>query len=337
MEPTKTNGNSGGNGTSGSAPAMMKAVQFHEYGGADVLRFGDAPRPNPRDDEILVRVRAAGVNPVDAKVRAGAMSSMVKSALPHTAGLDFAGVIEEVGKNVRGFQRGDEVYGRPDMTRDGSYAQYVVVKPSEIAQKPETLEWGPAAALPTAALTAWQVLFSSRGEPTMDLQQGQTVLITGAAGGVGSFAVQLAKWKGARVIATGRAANEAYVKALGADVYIDYDKDRVDDVVHEKIDAVLDVIGRSTQLQALKVLKKGGVLVSTVGIQVEQEARAQGVRTAAIMAVTDPQILAQIAKLVDDGILKVPVSEEMPLENAREAHEHIESGHTRGKIVLDVH
>ena len=314
----------------------MKAVQFHEYGDAEVLHLEDAPRPSPAEDELLVRVRAAGVNPVDAKVRAGGMRGGGGGALPKVAGLDFAGVVEIAGKDVRGFHPGDEVYGRPAFDRSGSYAQFVVVKEGDIAKKPRTLAFGPAAALPTAALTAWQALFASRGKPTMNLQAGQTVLIGGASGGVGSFAVQLAKWKGATVAATARGENEAYVKDLGADVFIDYANVRIDERVRD-VDAALDVVGRETQLQALGVLKRGGVLVSTVGIHVEDEARARGVRTVAVMAATDAAILVEIAKLVDDGVVRVPVSEELPLERAQEAQEHVASGHTRGKIVLDVH
>ncbi len=314
---------------------MMKAVQFHEYGGPEVLRFEDAPRPSPANDEILVRVHAAGVNPVDGGIRAGRVRSL-SQRLPQVAGLDFAGTVEQVGKKVRGFRVGDAVYGRPQFGHGGAYAQYVVVKPTDVAKKPRSLDFAHAAALPTAALAAWQALFESDGTPTMRLSRGQTVLIHGASGGVGTFAVQLAKWIGATVIGTGRTENLQFLKELGVDVVVDYTQQRFEDFAHQ-VDGVLDVVGGETQARSWDVLKKGGVLVSTVGIQSEEPAKARGVRAIAIMAGQDPRVLAEIAKLVDKGVIKVPLSEELPLERAREAQEHIQSGHTRGKIVLDVH
>jgi NADPH:quinone reductase-like Zn-dependent oxidoreductase len=192
-----------------------------------------------------------------------------------------------------------------------------------------------AAAIPTAGLAAWQGLFESAGRPTIALAKGQTLLIHGAAGGVGSFAVQLAKWKGAKVIATARSENTGFVRELGADVVVDYTQERFEDAARD-VDAVLDLVGGETQSRSWNVLKRGGVLASTVGIPSEEKAKEHGVRAVSVMAGQDPRILAEMARLVDEKLLQVVVSEVLPLARAREAQERLRTGHIRGKIVLEV-
>src|SRR5579864_2585188 len=235
--------------------ATMKAVRIHTYGGPEVLRYEDAPRPVPAAGEVLIKIHAAAVNPVDWKVRAGHLKDMLKYQLPLIPGWDAAGVIEDVGAGVARLKHGDEVYTRPDIMRDGTYAEYIAVREAEVALKPKSLDHVHAAAIPLAALTAWQALFDAGG-----LSAGQRVLIHAAAGGVGSFAVQFAKWKGAHVIGTASARNAELVRSFGADQFIDYRSTRFDDVVKDA-DVVFDTVGGDTQERSWKVLKKGGILV----------------------------------------------------------------------------
>lgn len=315
--------------------ATMKAVRFHEYGGPEVLRYEDAPRPEPGEGEILVRVHAAGVNPVDWKIAEGHMREGLPLALPHVAGRDFSGTVERVGAGVRGFAPGDDVFGRPSPTEDGPEAQLVVVRPGDITKKPAGLDHARAAAIPTAGLAAWQALFDNDGEPMIDLQPGQTVLIHGGAGGVGGFAVQLAKWKGARVIATAGGAQERYVRDLGADVLVDYEHQRFEDVAQD-VDGVLDTIGGETQARSFEVIRPGGILVSLVGIGSDERAKARGVRAKSFMSTTSPPALSELARLVVEGIVTVNVSERFPLDRAADAYRVSRGGHAHGKIVLDV-
>ncbi|HXX28393.1 MAG TPA: NADP-dependent oxidoreductase [Terriglobales bacterium] len=309
----------------------MKAVRIHNYGGPEVLRFEDAPRPTPGSGELLIRVHAAAVNPVDSKIRAGYFQDIFQYALPLIPGWDVSGVVEATGPGVSKFKQGDEVYARPDLARNGAYAEYAVVKETETALKPSSIDHVHAAAIPIVASTAWQALFD-RGA----LGKGQRVLIHGAAGGVGSFAVQLAKWKGAHVIGTASTRNQAFLRELGVDEPIDYEKTRFDDVVKD-VDVVFDTIGGETRSRSWKVLKKGGILVSIVGPPPsEEEAAKHGVRFAFFSAQPDASLLVAIAKLVDSGQIKPLVETVLPLAEARQAHELTQSGHTRGKIVLKV-
>jgi NADPH:quinone reductase-like Zn-dependent oxidoreductase len=241
--------------------ATMKAVRIHTYGGPEVLRYEDVPRPAPAAGEVLIKIHAAAVNPVDWKVRAGHLKDMLKYHMPLIPGWDAAGVIEDVGAGVARLKRGDEVYTRPDITRDGTYAEYIAVREREVALKPKSLDHVHAAAIPLAALTAWQALFDAGG-----LSAGQRVLIHAAAGGVGSFAVQLAKWKGAYVIGTASAHNHEFLCGLGADETIDYNTRRFEDEVHD-VDMVLDAMAGETQKRSWKTLKPGGILVSILGLE----------------------------------------------------------------------
>jgi NADPH:quinone reductase-like Zn-dependent oxidoreductase len=309
----------------------MKAVRLHEYGGPEVLRYEDAPRPEPAEGEALVRIYASGVNPVDWMARAGMLQKYVPYSLPLIPGWDVSGVVEALGPGARGVQVGDDVYTRPDTRRNGSYAEYIVVKAGDLALTPPSLDRVHAAAVPLAGLTAWQALF----EPDMmNLAAGDTVLIHAASGGVGSFAVQFAAWKQAVVIATGRGENELFLKELGADQVIDYTKERFEDVVHG-VDAVLDLIGGETQKRSWSVLRPGGILVTTVGLSSEP-AEARSARGAAVDTTTRTEQLDAIGKLIEESVVRPAVTQILPLSQARRAHEVGQGGHVRGKIVLEV-
>jgi NADPH:quinone reductase-like Zn-dependent oxidoreductase len=309
----------------------MKAVRFHNYGGPEVLRYEDAPRPEPGPGDVLVRVHAAAVNPVDWKVRAGHTKGFLDHPLPFIPGWDFSGVVESVGPGVTQWKPGDEVYGRPDLRRQGTYAEYAAVAASEIAFKPKSLDHVHAAAIPLAALTAWQALFDAAA-----LTAGQTILIHAAAGGVGHFAVQFAHGIGAHVIGTASARNHAFLKELGADRLIDYTVTKFEDAVHGA-DAVLDTMAGEVRERSWQVLKKDGILVTILGpTPTDEEAAAHGVRTKLVFVQPNPAQLAEIAKWADSGKLKPCVETVLPLSDAAKAHEMNETLHTRGKIVLKV-
>ena len=310
--------------------ATMKAVRIHEYGGPEVLRYEEAPRPVAGTGEILIRVHAAGVNPVDWKVRAGFAKDRLKYKMPFIPGWDLSCDVEAVGPGVSRLRVGDEVYSRPDIARDGSYAEYIVVRESEVARKPQSIDHVQAAAVPLAALTAWQALFDGA-----KLSAGQTVLIHGAAGGVGSFAVQFAKMKGARVIGTASTKNHGYLRSLGADETIDYNTTRFEDVV-QNVDVVLDTITGETADRSYPVIKKGGVYVSILMPPSQEKAAAHGVRAVHTFVQANEEQLSEIAKLVDSGKLKITIEKVFPLAEARAAQELNAQGHTRGKIVLRV-
>jgi NADPH:quinone reductase-like Zn-dependent oxidoreductase len=309
---------------------IMKAIRIHNYGGPEVLRYEDAPRPKPQAGEVLIRVHAAGVNPIDWNVREGHMKDFWPHKFPLIPGWDLSGVVEELGRSVSRFKIGDEVYSVPDPTRNGAYADYIVVHESELALKPNSLHHIRAAAVPLAALTAWQSLFD-----TAQLEPGQRVLIHAGSGGVGHFAVQLAKWKGAYVIATASTKNQDLLRELGADETIDYTTQRFEDVAR-KIDIVLDPIGGDTQDRSWQVLKKGGALLSVVQPPSAEKAKELGVRAAFVASHPNGAQLAEIAKIIDSGQLAPVIDRILPLSEVRHAHELSQSGHTRGKIVLRV-
>jgi NADPH:quinone reductase-like Zn-dependent oxidoreductase len=308
----------------------MKAVRIHQYGGPEILLFEDAPRPVPGFEEILIRVHAAGVNPIDRRIRAGYLKDVRPYTFPLILGWDLSGVVEALGPGTGKFKKGDEVYSRPDSTRNGAYAEYITVQESEVAFKPKSFNHIQAGAIPLASLTAWQAIFDTAG-----LSAGQRILIHGASGGVGSFAVQLAKWMGAYVIGTASARNQPYLRELGVDEPIDYEKDRFEDLVRS-VEVVFDTIGGDTQRRSWKVLKKGGILVSIAAPPSTEEAAKSGVRQPFIFMTPNSSELTEIAKLVDIGKLQPVVETVLPLADARRAHELSQTGHTRGKIVLRV-
>lgn len=310
--------------------AIMKAVRFHSYGDSEVLVLEEIPRPQADAGEVLIRVHAAGVNPLDWKVRDGHLKERLKHRLPLVPGWDVSGVVEALAPDVTAFKIGDEVYGLLNFMGNGAYAEYVATPTQNLAFKPKTIDHTQAGAVPLAALTAWQALFD-----VADLKSGQTVLIHAAAGGVGHFAVQFAKWKKARVIATASSNNEGFVRELGADEMIDYTSTKFEDAVHD-VDVVLDTMGGDTRQRSWKVLKKGGILVATLGISPREADNQQGVRGGGLMVHPDFDQLTQIAALIDAGNLKPTVSTVLPLEEAAKAHELSQTEHVRGKIVLQV-
>jgi NADPH:quinone reductase-like Zn-dependent oxidoreductase len=313
--------------------SKMKAIRIHNYGGPEVLQYENAPRPKPQAGEVLVRVHAAGVNPIDWKVREGHMKDFWPHKFPLILGWDLSGVVEEVGPSPAAagrFKIGDEVYSIPDPTRNGAYADYIVVREPELALKPNSLHHIRAAAVPLAALTTWQALFD-----TAQLQPGQRALIHAGSGGVGHFAVQLAKWKGAYVFATASTKNQDLLRKLGVDEPIDYTQQRFEDIARD-VDLVLDLIGGETQERSWSVLKKGGVLLSLVQPPSVEKAKALGVRVAFVAGHPSGAQLAEIAKIIDSGKLAPVIDRILPLSEARRAHELSQSGHTRGKIVLRV-
>jgi len=308
----------------------MKAMRLHAYGGPEVLVFEEAPRPQAGAGEVVVRVHAAGVNPLDWKVRAGHVKAWLQHKLPLIPGWDVSGVVEAVAPGETAVKVGDAVYGMLDFERDGAYAEYVAARALILALKPNSIDFTQSAAVPLASLTAWQSLFE-----VARLQSGQAVLIHGGAGGVGHFAVQFAKWKGAKVIATASAANEGFLRELGADEVIDYRSTKFEKAVQD-VDVVLDTIGGETQLRSWQVLRRGGILVATLGISSLEAARDRGVRGEGILVHPDATQLSQIAVLIDEGTVKPAVTKVLPLAEAARAHELSQTGHVRGKIVLQV-
>ena len=310
--------------------ATMKAVRIHTQGGPETLVYEDAPRPTPLTNEVLIRVRAASVNPVDWKIRDGYGKEIFNHQMPLILGWDVAGTIEAVGPEVDKFQLGDPVYGYTSLLRDGAYAEFAIAKQEEIAVKPASLDFVEAAAVPVAALTAWQAMFD-----TANLEENQKVLIHAASGGVGSMAVQLAKAKGAYVIGTSSARNADFVRELGVDEFIDYQATQFETVVHD-VDVVLDTIGGDTQVRSFGVLRKDGFLVSIVEPPSEELAAQHGVRSKMVGVLPNGTQLSEIAALIDSGKVKPFVETVLPLSEARQAHEMSKSGRTRGKIVLQV-
>lgn len=308
----------------------MKAIRIHSFGGPEALVYEDAPRPAVGEEEVLIRVHAAGVNPVDWKVRTGHLQSFLNHRLPLVPGWDVSGTIEDVGSKVTAFKPGDAVFAHTDIPRNGTYAEYVVARAWTVALKPESLDHVQAAAVPLAALTAWQALFD-----TSDLSARQKVLIHAASGGVGHFAVQFAKWKGAHVLGTASTRNQDFLRELGVHEAIDYTAARFEEIARD-VDVVLDTVSGKTRERSWAVLKAGGILVSTLPPSPSEEATAHGVRGTFIFVQPNGTQLATIAELIDSGHVKPAVQTVFPLSEARKAHEMSETGHTRGKIVLKV-
>jgi NADPH:quinone reductase-like Zn-dependent oxidoreductase len=308
----------------------MKAIVIHQYGKPDVLKYEDAPLPEPKENQILVRVIAAGVNPVDGAARSEKYAKFFGIRLPFIPGYDIAGVVEKTGGKVTKFKAGDSVYAYIGLGEGGGYAQYAVVTEEEAAPKPKSLTYESAAAVPVVALTAWQALID-----TAKLSAGQTVLIHGGSGGVGSFAIQIAKARGAKVIATASTANQDFLKQLGAEVAIDYTKQKFEEVA-KSVDVVLDSVGKDTLARSYGIVKKGGFVVTLVARIDDAELTKHGIRGTSLSVKPDSNELAEIGKLIDEGKIKVVVSQTFPLSEAMKAQEQVATGHTRGKIVLRV-
>jgi NADPH:quinone reductase-like Zn-dependent oxidoreductase len=299
----------------------MQAVVIYETGNPDVLRYERADRPKPGDGEVLIRVRAASINPVDWKYRRG----LADKELPAVLGNDVSGTVEV--SRAPGFAEGDEVFG---IVASGGYAEFATAPAAAIANKPAGVSHEQAAAIPVTGMTAWQALFDRGG-----LDRGQTTLIAGAAGGVGHFAVQFAKLAGARVIGTGSSRNRDFVLGLGADDYVDYTEQEVGQAV-SGVDVALDTVGGDTTQSLLSTLREGGILVTIANAPPEEAAEERNVRAELLVMSPSSEQLARIAELVAADEVRVEITEVLPLREVQRAHELSESGHTRGKIVLIV-
>lgn len=308
----------------------MKAVMMNEYGDESVLQYTtDAARPEPQSDEILIKVRAAGFNQLDIKIRDG-LGKMFDLQPPLILGVEIAGIVEQIGADVKNFKIGDEVFAAVSPMRRGGYAEYALVNESDAGIKPNNTDFETAAAIPVAALTSWQALFE-----LAQLRRGQKVLIHGASGGVGSLAVQMAKNKGIYVYATASGTNEEFVTNLGADEFIDYKQEKFEEIVKD-VDAVLDTIGGDTLERSFQTLKKGGFLVTTVQPPPEDKAQEFGVKAEMMLLHSSAEQLKEIAQMVEHGELKAFVETVLPLAEIKKAHEFAKNGHTRGKIVLRI-
>jgi NADPH:quinone reductase-like Zn-dependent oxidoreductase len=307
----------------------MKAIRIHEFGDIGVLKLEDLPKPAPAAGELLIEVRAASVNPVDYKIREGKYPPVTADKLPVTLGRDVAGVVTAVGEGATDFQAGDDVFAMLPQDR-GGYAEWVTAPALVCARKPATLDMVQAASVPLAALTAWQGLFDHGG-----LEAGQSVLIHGASGGVGPFAVQFAKAKGAEVFATASAANRAFVESLGADTFIDYETERFEEIVRDA-DLVYDLVGGETEDRSWQVLRRGGTLISTVHEPDAARAAAAGVNASRYRVQPNGDQLREIAGLIDSGRVKIAIDRVYPLDEAAEAERHLKDDHVVGKVVLKV-
>jgi NADPH:quinone reductase-like Zn-dependent oxidoreductase len=304
----------------------MRAVQIERYGNEEVMKLADVEKPKPGENQLLVKVKAAAVNPVDWKIRDG-LGKMFGMKLPLILGCEVAGTVETVGNAVKDFAVGDDVYGYLS-AYSGGYAEYVAAPASEFVRKSKQIDFDTAASVPVGALTAWQGIFD-HGK----LANGRRILITGASGAVGSMAVQLAKVKGAHVIGTGSGRNAEFVRKLGADEFIDYKKTKFEKEVSD-VDVVFDTVGGETQERAFHTLKRGGVLVSTVNPPSKEKAKEFGVKVAMVTVTPKPDQLAEINQLVDSGKLRVRVATVLPLAEVKKAHQLSASGHADGKIIL---
>lgn len=330
----------------------MKAIRQHEFGGPEVLRYEEAPLPELKPGEVLVRVHAVGINPPDWYLRAGYKDLPPEwqpaVSFPFILGSDVSGVVEAVATDVQGFSIGDEVFGMvrfPSMGESAAYAEYVAAPASDLALKPAGIDHVQAAGAPMAGLTGWQYLIElGHNEPNPFQPEshrpvplgGKTVLVNGAAGGVGHLAVQLAKWKGAHVIAVASGKHESFLRELGADEFVDYTKSSPEDVVHD-VDLVLDTLGGPTTGRFLRTLKRGGALFPVfLGFSDAEEAAKLGVTVSLTQVRSNGLQLAEFGRLLDAGTVRVAIDSTFPLADARKAHERAARGHIQGKIVLTV-
>ncbi len=303
--------------------ATMQAIRVHDYGGPEVLVLERVPRPEPMAGQVLVRLKAAGVNPADWKMRAGYYKPFMPLPLPWIPGLEAAGIVEAVGAGVTTLQSGQAVYG----PIGNSYAEYAVAEAADLFTKPAHLSFEQVASVPVGALTAWQAVIEEA-----EVQPGQRVLVHGGAGGVGLFAVQFARWKGAHVTATTSAANADFVRSLGVETVIDYHATKFEDVVQD-VDAVIDTVGGDIIERSLQVIRPGGILVTVAGRVDPEMGQARGVRATSSRR-ADTAKLRQITELLESKQLTPEVGKVFPLAQARQAHELSQTGHGRGRIVL---
>jgi len=307
----------------------MKAIVVHEFGGPEVLKLEQVARPEPKEDEVLVKVVAAGVNSFDGVLRAGKYAKSMGMTLPWIPGYDIAGIVDKAGPKVTHFKAGDAVHAHISIPTSGGYAEYAVAKENQVAMKPAALNFVEAAGVPSVALTAWQALVDSA-----KLQAGQTVLIQGGSGGVGMFAIQIAKSRGAKVMATASTANQEFLKQLGSDVAIDYKTQKFEDIAKD-VDVVLDGVGGDTLARSYTVVKKGGIVAGLVDRLDKNELEKYGIHGAQVELTPNGTELAEIDKLIDQKKIRVIVSQTFPLADAAKAQAEAEKGHTRGKIVFE--
>ncbi|HVV68534.1 MAG TPA: NADP-dependent oxidoreductase [Gammaproteobacteria bacterium] len=313
-----------------SNPNHMQAVIFKRYGGSEVLEYAEVPVPNFGDDELLVRVHSAGVSPFDIHVREGWYKKDYYT-LPIILGWELSGVVVAIGKHVTQFKIGDAIFSYPNALRVGSsYAEYNVIKAEEAVLKPAAISHHEASAASMNAITAWQTLFD-----VAKISEGQRVLIQAAAGGVGHLAVQLAKWKGAYVIGTASAKNAEFLNQIGVDEYVDYTKTPLEKAV-KPVDVVIDTIGGEVLQKSFQLVKKGGIVVTMIDFEGIKAANTHGIEGKTVFALPNSQQLTEIAKLLAQGTLKPFIQSVFPLTEAAKAHQAVESGHVRGKIVLEI-
>lgn len=308
----------------------MKTIRIHEYGDVNVLQIEEMPIPPIAADELLIKIHAASINPVDWKVREGWMKDMHIHKLPLTLGQDFSGTIEKVGSNVKNFKVGDDVYGRPSIERGGTYAEYIEIKASEVALMPKTINYFEAATIPVAGTAAWETLVNRA-----KIKKDQRVLILAASGGVGSLAVQIAKAKGCYVIGTTSKVNIEMVKSLGADEVIDYLNEDFSLRLRD-VDVVLDTIGGDIQEKAFKVMRRGGILVSTASAPNQESAGRYGIKCEYVLVGPNAHILNELGVLIDKGLIRPVIDKVYKFEDVKQAHSYSQSGKARGKIVLEI-
>ena len=308
----------------------MKTVRIHEYGNANVLRIEDLPVPTIAKDELLIKIHAASINPYDWQVREGMYKDMSQTKLPITLGQDFSGTVEKVGGSVTDFKVGDKVYGVTSTQKDGSYAEYVEVKASDVALMPKTINFDEAATLPLAGTTAWETLITCAR-----IQKGQRVLILAASGGVGSLAVQLAKNKGCYVIGTTSRSNFDFVKRLGADEVFDYMSEDFSMNLRD-VDVVLDTIGGAVQEKAFKVMRRGGMLVSIKSQPNKEMAERFGVKCEFVLVSHNTHILNELRSMIEMGQIHTVVDKVFKFNDVKLAQDYSQSGKARGKIVLEI-
>jgi NADPH:quinone reductase-like Zn-dependent oxidoreductase len=332
----------------------MKAFIVERYGRKGGARIGDMPEPTLRDDDVLVRVHAAGVNPLDSKIRNGEFKLILPYRLPLILGNEVAGVVAQAGSRVRRFKPGDEVYARPQKDRIGTFAEFIAMNEDDVAIKPKTLTMEEAASIPLVGLTAWQALIESA-----NLQKGQRVLIHAGSGGVGTFAIQLAKHVGATVATTTSTANVDLVRSLGADVVVDYKKDDFEKVLRD-YDVVVNSLGKETLEKSLRVLKPGGKLISISGppdvafakdqglnwplqqvmrvlsYRIRKQAQRHRVSYSFLFMKANGDQLREITSLIDAGTIRPVVDRIFPFESTKEALAYVETGRAKGKVVVKV-
>ncbi len=317
-------------GVAAKPAEIMKAIVIHEYGAPAVLHYENALRSEPNADEVLIRVMAASINPVDGAILSGKYADFFHTKLPLIPGMDAAGVVEKVGAKISKLKVGDPVYAFFTLEGEGGYAEFVLAKENEVSPKPKSISYEQAAAVPAAGSTAWQALIDSA-----HVSAGQTVLIHGGSGGVGHMAIQIAKAQGAHVIATASTTNQDFLMEVGADEAIDYTKTKFEEVAKE-VDVVLDAVGGETLTRSYAVVKKSGVIVSIAGEFDQAALDAHGIRGVSLVSSPKTATFEGLTRLIDAGKLKPVVSQTFPLAEAAQAQTQIASRHTRGKIVLQV-